>query len=421
MRGSKLGSRPSKADLSHLHRFATTTPRDDFALYTGGSGSPITAGERADLLKAARAGEVIELELEADTFIQRDEPNRNFVRFKPGIMATFAKSFEGQPVLRDHNSYELLARGGTIRASKLIHNEDGSKTIRMRLRLVKPWAVEAALDGTLDRFSIGWSRGNSTVECSICEADWMKCSHYPGDKVEGQVMQLVFTGATGTEVSAVNVPAVVGTGISSISQLSTLDPAVLTDILDSLPGVPAVHKESEMDPKILEALGLPSNATAADVSAAIAAQKSQLAIATEANAANAAALAKQAIADETRRLAEETATIEDRITRLIATGKIAPKGKGEESLRATAKLSFAAFKGVADEMLANGPQVTPAGAPLPALTADPAPSSLPSGKAFLASNPVAASWLKTAGVTEEQFEKHGAGARERIEFMQANR
>lgn len=379
------------------------------ALYAKGSNEPI---DREAALARLRAGEVFSLEMEAITYVQRETPNRNFVRFKPGILASFAKTFAGQPFLRDHGQYRLVDRGGTISASKLEHNDDGTKQIRMRFELVKPWAVEGALDGTIDRFSIGWSR-TSTVECSICACDWLKCAHWPGDKMDdGRVMELVFTGAEGTETSGVNVPAVLGTRIESISQLTAIDRATLADILGD---ETEPHEVETMDPKILAALGLPATATADDVAREIAARNDRLTL--ETARASTAATQLQTLQTEatSREAAQRTATVNDSIQRLTAAGKLKPGSDVEGALRRTADRDLATFTALVADMLSSGVQLTPVGQPLPTLQRDPAPQPMTGPKAMLAERPDLRSWLKSAGITEEQFEKHGASAVESVE------
>lgn len=406
-------------------RWCGDAPREPaLTLFAGGSGVELTSTAKADLLKQLRGGEHVELELEAITFIQRETPNRNYVRFKAGILAAFAKSFAGQPMLADHNSWELSARGGTIVASKLEHNEDGSKQIRMRLKLVKPWAVEGALDGTLDRFSIGWSRAG-VVECSICNESLAKCDHWPGDRVGDKVCEAVFTAAVGTEVSGVNVPAVVGTRIDSISRLEAIDPGSLAYILAE----DTTHREpDDMKnlPLLLLALSLPSTASEEDAIAAAQAQADRLKIA-EGKLVNVGDRLAVVERETTARLAvDRRALIDSSITQLIAAGKLKPASELEAALRRQGGMTTKAdgtievdvkrdvdvFSASVKDLLAVGASVTPIGAPLLAAKADPKTPPVTEAKAYLAESPESAKWLATAGITPEQFEKHGANARE---------
>jgi hypothetical protein len=174
--------------------------------------------DRDRILQDVRAGKHVTLQFDAITYIQRPTPNRNFVRFDDAVLSRLAKSFKGAPFQRDHST-QVGDRGGTVIASELVTTPDGPG-FRMTVSLAKPWAVEGVLDGTIDRFSIAWSR-RGDVHCSICSASLWDCSHYPGKEYElkdggKRVCELVYMNAEGTELSAVSVPAVVGTEIEGI-------------------------------------------------------------------------------------------------------------------------------------------------------------------------------------------------------------
>lgn len=422
-----------KAQLDTVPAWRGKVEYEPIALYVAGSDKQLTDAERKELIARVRAGEVIELELDAVPFIQRESSNRNAVRFKPGMLAGFAKSYKGAPFLRNHDQEDQAQRGGTVSASKLEHNEDGSKQMRMRLKLVKPWAVESALDGTLDRFSIGWHRDRTQpLECSSCADDWMNCSHWPGELDEkGAVVQLVIAAAEGTEVSAVNVPAVVGTSIESISTLKAIDPAHLADMLtaDAIPG-------GTDDMKILATLAallaLPSTATEDDVVAGVSALRAdrdkltdQLTLAKTQSTDATTKLAKLEADAKTRDTATRLSTVEGEITKLLAAGKIKPGSDAEGALRRLGgvtkgddgKLSVDLTKPV--EIFASAvadllamPSVTPVGAPLPAKQPDPTPAALTTTQGYLAAKPETAKWLSKAGIDEKAFEKHGDVGRE---------
>ena len=182
---------------------------------------------RLELLASVRSGEGTPVELEVDlrAFQQQDGvANRNFTRFKKSILRKLAKSFEGVPLLKDHDSGSLEARAGTILSSKAVPI-DGGMAFEMTARVTAPFAVEAVLAGNLDRFSIGWDfPGLDTLECSACKCEVFSgdCSHFPGDKLTDKKgedagrAEFVFTVAEGVEVSAVSVPAVKGTGLDQI-------------------------------------------------------------------------------------------------------------------------------------------------------------------------------------------------------------
>jgi hypothetical protein len=395
----------------------------------------LDAKMRKALLADLRAGKAMDpISLDAVTYIQRPTPNRNYVRHKKGGLASLAKSYRGAPFLRDHGSGDLLTRGGTILTSALkrpeADDDDGDYEFQQRIELVKLWAIEGVLDGTIDRFSIAWMR-TGPVECSIHGTQvFRECDCWPGEMVNGRQVEFVFTSAEGTEVSAVNVPAVVGTGIKVIGQLSQLsgvDRAALRDILaDEPPQQP--RKEHHMDPELLAALGLPATATKAEALKIIGERSAQ--------GVQLDALREQL---EVQAEAQRATTIDAAIQRLTSTGKIKPGGKVELSLRAMASsgseikdpsarsaalaASLDLFTKQVNE-LTGSPSVTPAGAALPAVSPDPVKPAAPlgqtlDGKAYLAAKPSAAGWLKRAGITQEQFDKHGASAREHVAQMSA--
>jgi len=157
-------------------------------------------------------------EFDAITFWER--PNRNHVRVRRGDLAAFAASFAGLPFLRNHDESDIGAREGIVLVSAVEerpHPADGQLTpaLRQRLRITTERGRQALREGQIDRFSValdvaGW-------ECSICGADWLACSHWPGRRydVNGQqaLCEIVAVQPRGREVSAVNVPAVDGTGL----------------------------------------------------------------------------------------------------------------------------------------------------------------------------------------------------------------
>lgn len=179
---------------------------------------------RHQLINSIRAGQHAEIDVLATTFRQKDgTPNRRFLRHKPEALGALASSFVGMPMLLDHDTHTQAARVGTIRTSELsTHGGTGWSSFKMGLRVVKPDAAISVLDGTLDRFSIGWS-ATGPVMCTAHGVDVrssQRCGCWPGDTVmldgKPHTVEYEFQSAEGTEVSAVNVPAVKGTGITDI-------------------------------------------------------------------------------------------------------------------------------------------------------------------------------------------------------------
>lgn len=396
---------------------------EPIALYRSSGGEPIKEADREELLKAVRDGEVVELEFEAVTFIQRDTPNRNYVRFPPGKLAGFAASFKGMPFLRDHATYDSTSRGGTIVDAKLEHNADGSKQMRMRVRAVKSWAVEGLLDGTIDRFSIGWDRQGMEAQCSIHLASWYSCSCRLGATLEdGRHVEILVPSPVGTEMSTILVPAVVGTTIESISQLG-IDSSRLADSLVRNATLSVAEGNKNMDPKLvtlLAVLGITaSSATALDdgIKAAekLAADREE---AIEQRDEAKGKLATVEIDAKTKLTAERATITKEKLTALKAAGKLRPGSGREDRLKKRAETDFADFLATCEELLADGEQVTAAGKTLAAATKDPAGATAATpAKAAVVANPQLASWLKSAGISEEQFEKHGGNGLAYVEAM----
>lgn len=225
---------------------------------------------RAELLTALAAGEVFDLEMDVQAFFQADGiKNRNFVRFKNGMLAKFAKSFEGAPFLRDHQQGDSLAVGGRILSSTLERGEEnGERTILQTLQVSAPWAIELALRGLMDKFSIGWNP-TGAILCSGCNADFNDCLHQPGEDLDpdndtGQAhtIEAIFTQAEGIETSVVPIPAVPQTGIDEVRAALTLARQPLHRSTTA--------EEPHMDLKaIMKALGLSDDAKPAELLGAI--------------------------------------------------------------------------------------------------------------------------------------------------------
>lgn len=415
----------SKSD--HL-RFSLEAPRENqLALFVAGGDKPLSKTERTAMLERLKAGEHIELEFEAVTFIQRDTPNRNFVRFQPGALPSFAKSFAKQPFLMNHDHDDVSSRGGTILSSKLEHNDDGSKSMRMRVQAVKPWAVEGLLDGTIDRFSISWDKNGASVLCSLHELSLYACDKCwigRADKESGKIAEVLIKGdPIGTEMSSVNVPAVVGTSVVSMQQLSTLDPSQLADILgrDTTGGDdPLVSIEPEKEnamknmPALAVTLGLLATATEDEIMAAAQQNAAKLQV-----AETAAKLAKEenerlAIEETKRADAAYKLHVDNAIAQLVTARRILPGDATELALRT---LSSTVFDAQVASLLKITTTVSPVGAPLPALTQEPGALSAPSAPVAALStlNVGALSTLRKHGYTDEQINKH---SRDAVELIQ---
>lgn len=156
--------------------------------------------------------------VEAVTYIQRDTPNLNFVRFSESSLGNVAMTGNGTPFLKDHNQTELDARGGTVIES-FAAVENGETVFKQKIKVTKPWAILGVLDGTIDRFSIGWRSTGKVSYLHNGEEVTEENLIWPGQELEdGSAVEWVFEEAELIEVSAVNVPAVPGTSINEVNE-----------------------------------------------------------------------------------------------------------------------------------------------------------------------------------------------------------
>lgn len=173
---------------------------------------------RAEMLPKIESGEIDHLDFHASVYHQNTK-NRNPYVFQDKDINQFATSFEGQPFLRNHDTYDIDARDGTIIEAAL----EGA-SFKQTVRLTTRRGMTDFIEGKIDRFSIGWYYDD--VLCSICNQSWFsyECAHSPGrtykvgeNKTE-KMCQLIFVNPKGKETSAVNTPAVEGTGIDKLQE-----------------------------------------------------------------------------------------------------------------------------------------------------------------------------------------------------------
>lgn len=166
---------------------------------------------RAETLPKIESGELASIEFSARVF-DLSGKNKNYFAFRQEDLPSFAASFKNQPFLRDHDVYSIEAREGIIQAS-LTNNGHIEQTIRLTTRK----GMTAYLEGQIDRFSVGFRP--EWIMCSVCKTDWATCTHWPGRKYKtesGEVLcELVMIKPKGSETSAVNNPAMDGTGLLS--------------------------------------------------------------------------------------------------------------------------------------------------------------------------------------------------------------
>lgn len=236
--------------------------------------------QRGEIIKAIRGGEHAELIAGARTFKQKQgSPNTRFLRHLDEWLPELAASYKNQPFLLDHRSGDQEARMGTIAESKLHdHGGTGWKSLDQQLHIVKPHAVISFLDGTIDRFSIGWARGDGDVICTAHRSSILArgaCGCWPGDMavVDGKELRAEweFQKARGTECSGVNSPAVfAGTGVKDIKAALCEELGLSDRVIEFEPE--KQPKENQMlFTRLAALLGLTSLSSANDEESALAA------------------------------------------------------------------------------------------------------------------------------------------------------
>jgi hypothetical protein len=166
---------------------------------------------KTETLHKIESGEIDHLDFQAVVF--KTGKNKNYYAFSQDELPRFAGSFAGRPFLRNHDEDNIESRDGTILRSYMLMNE-----FVQDIRLTTRKGMTSLVEGQIDRFSIGWFWDK--VTCSICNQDFRRCNHYPGrNYAEGdqseKICEVIFSGLSGKETSAVNVPAVEGTTILS--------------------------------------------------------------------------------------------------------------------------------------------------------------------------------------------------------------
>jgi hypothetical protein len=235
--------------------------------------------QRFELISAAKAGKHIELMLTAQTFEQTANPNRRYLRLGADKLESRAGTWKDQPYLTDHITWSSKASMGSIRSSKAVATDKGT-AFEQRLHAVKSEAVIGLLDGTFNKFSIGWWPVG-TILCSVHNCDVMKldsCDCWPGSKVtladgRTKIAEWIFTDFKGKETSTVVIPAVQNTFVGDVRAALCAELDIghrLTRTLHPI-ATPPDHKENSMHfARLAAILGLAS-LTEGDEPAALAA------------------------------------------------------------------------------------------------------------------------------------------------------
>lgn len=184
-------------------------------------GDPDTNAHRLEMIQSLMDGKHHELVVKRALAYRQKKGvrNRRGLRFALSALDAIAPTFKGQPFLVDHDTLTQTSRKGTIISSESAQDSKGYTAFYMGLSVVKPDAAISILDGTIDRFSIGWfvtGPVNCTVHgCDVRGKDSCYCWPLAEVEVDGatKIAEYEYQQATGKELSAVNVPAVIGTRI----------------------------------------------------------------------------------------------------------------------------------------------------------------------------------------------------------------
>jgi hypothetical protein len=152
---------------------------------------------------------------------QGGKANANGFRFRNGGIRALARTFRGKPFLTAHDRGDVRARGGTINdafASEM--PGDLEMAIYFDITAQSAWAIEGLKNGTIDRFSFGVMPSGEAM-CTVHGVPvWStdECWCWPGETVLDSkgaevTAEWEHEAGVGMELSAVNVPAVDGTGI----------------------------------------------------------------------------------------------------------------------------------------------------------------------------------------------------------------
>jgi hypothetical protein len=322
-------------------------------------GAPVDDQRRDELLAKAVKREYVELEL--DILAYEQEPgkrNGNFFRFRDQAILKLGQSGKGTPFLRDHDWYDVTARGGNVIASQAKKIADGHYQLFQTVLLTDPPAVERALRGLMTAVSIG-ADPTGPVLCSVCGTEiFTECYHWRGATVMAdgaeQVVEWIYTSAVLRETSEVSIGAV--------------DTARVNEIRAAILAARGNHsvgpgpREEDMNPliaKLAPILLLAATATEDEVTRAVDLLRERLKLAESQRDELATQLAasQAALAGFEERFARQSE--DDFIKAGIEAGKIVPGGQFETQLR----VYFGKDPKGAAELLEAAHRVTPVGQP----------------------------------------------------------
>lgn len=255
--------------------------------FDGGSTVRLAAESSAEETEASEkpiALDVLGYRQTTKNAIDGGKPNANGFRIRNGAMRAFARSFAGSPFLTGHDWGDVTKRYGTVRKGWAAEIEGSDEVgAYQRVEIHTRAGREAYAEGVIDRYSIG-AVGAGEVMCTAHESPvWTDCYCFPGEVLEdGRIAEWEYQAAVGVELSAVNVPAVEGTGHEEVAVaelaelcgrsappeilarrggrlgLSATRPAAITMAMDHQHQPEDHHMERQ---EMALALGLPESAT----------------------------------------------------------------------------------------------------------------------------------------------------------------
>lgn len=221
--------------------------------------------QRFELLNYAKSNKHVELQVTAQTFAQTKKANRRYLRFADDQLESSAPTWKGQPYLKDHTTWAMSSKMGTLVSSKAVPI-DGGMAFQQKLHATTSEAVIGILDGRWDKFSIGWFY-SGPILCSVHDCDVLKsdsCGCWPGEEVmldgRKRVVEFVFTKVSGKETSSVVIPAVQDTHVGDVKAALAAELGI-TDRLTRRPTVAVPPNPKEKKPmnlfhRLAVALGL---------------------------------------------------------------------------------------------------------------------------------------------------------------------
>lgn len=144
--------------------------------------------------------------------------NSQSIRIRSGAMRAFARGFVGRPLLVGHDVGDVTKRMGTIVGCQRCEHTANEVGLEFEIEL-NDYGKSLVVGEQVAEFSIGFSRGEGSVTCTICKSDlWSRdCMHWPGMTLEdGRKCEVEFSDPEASELSAVNIGAVKGTKVLQV-------------------------------------------------------------------------------------------------------------------------------------------------------------------------------------------------------------